>query len=145
MGRLRNCQEQLKWWNWKVFGNINNVLKQKQGKLQLLEATECTHENAEEIRKLKQEINETLTREEIMWNQRSRALWIKWWVRNTKFFHATASQRHQRNRIVGIQNSEVVWQEDQGRVEGIILGYFKTIFKSDHPTNFEASLSAINT
>lgn len=24
-----------------------------------------------------QEINETLTREEIMWNQRSRALWIK--------------------------------------------------------------------
>ena len=68
MDRLRNCQEQLKRWNWKVFSNINNVHKQKQGKLQLLEATECTHKNVEEIRNLKQEINETLTREEIMWN-----------------------------------------------------------------------------
>lgn len=77
MDRLRNFQEELKRWIWKVFGNINKVLKQKQGKLQLLETTECAHENAEEIRKVIQEINETLTREEIMWNQRSRALWIK--------------------------------------------------------------------
>ena len=46
---------------------------------------------------------------------------------------------------MGIQNSDGVWQEDQGRVEGIILEYFETIFKSDHPTNFEASLIAINT
>lgn len=104
MDRLRNFQEELKRWIWKVFGNINKVLKQKQGKLQLLETTECAHENAEEIRKVIQEINETLTREEIMWNQRSRALWIKrgGGDQNTKFFHATASQRCRRNRIVGI-------------------------------------------
>ena len=95
--RLKNCQEQLKRWNWKAFGNVNNVLKQKQGKLQLLKAIECTHKNAEEIRKLKLEINETLTREEIMWNQRSRALWIKWGDRNMKFFHAIASERRRRN------------------------------------------------
>lgn len=62
-----------------------------------------------------------------------------------KFFHATTSQRRRRNRIVGIQDSAGVWQEDQGRAEGIILEYFETSFKSDHPTNFEASLGAINT
>ena len=95
--RLKNYQEQLKRWNWKVLVNVNNVLKQKQGKLQLLKATECTHKNAEEIRKLKLEINETLTREEIMWNQRSRAFWIKWGDRNTKFFHVIASERRRRN------------------------------------------------
>ena len=57
MDRSKSYQKHLKRWNWKVFGNINNVLKQKQGKLQLLEATECDHDNAEEIRKLKLEIN----------------------------------------------------------------------------------------
>ena len=80
-----------------------------------------------------------------MWNQRSRALWIKWGDRNTKFFHATASQRRRQNRIVGLLDSDGVWQEDQGRIEGIVLEYFAAIFKSNFPTSFEASLSAINT
>lgn len=31
--RLKSCWEQLKRWNWKVFDNVNNVLKQKKGKL----------------------------------------------------------------------------------------------------------------
>lgn len=46
---------------------------------------------------------------------------------------------------MGLQDSEGMWQEEQGRIEGIILDYFAAIFKLDHPTNFEASLSAINT
>ena len=46
---------------------------------------------------------------------------------------------------MGLQDSEGVWQEDQGRIESLILEYFAAIFKSDHPPSFEASLSAINT
>ena len=57
---------------------MNKVLRQKQSKLQQLEATEHGNEKAEEIRKIGAEINESLLREEMMWNQRSRALWIKW-------------------------------------------------------------------
>ena len=80
----------LQGWNWRVFGNVNKVLKQKQ-RLQQLEGLNCLHEKAAEIQGLRKEINEMLTREEIMWNQRSKASWIKWGDRNTKFFHATVS------------------------------------------------------
>ena len=45
---------------------------------------------------------------------------------------------------MGLINSDGVWQEDQGRIEGIVLEYFAGILKSDFPTSFEASLSAIN-
>lgn len=80
---------------------------------------------------MKKEINEILIREEIMWNQRSRALWIKWGDRNTSFFHATASQRRRKSRIVGLQDLNGVWKEDKEGVEGIIMDYFTLIYRSD--------------
>ena len=142
MDRLKRCQVSLQSWNWRVFGNVNRVLKQKQERLQLLEGLNCLHEKAEEIKGLRMEINETLTREEIMWNQRSRASWIKWGDRNTKFFHATASQRRRRNKIVGIQGADGMWQEKQEDIESTILGYFESIFMTDHPPQFGTSLGA---
>ena len=101
--------------------------------------------NAEEIQRLKKEINEVLTREEIIWSQRSRALWIKWGDRNTKFFHAKASQRQRKNCIMGLMDSEGRWQEDQKGIESTILEYFSTMFKIGQPVSFDASLIAIQT
>ena len=71
-------------------------------------------------------------------------MWIKWGDRNTKFFHATASQRRKRNSILGLMDSSGTWQDDPRSVEGIILSYFASIFKSNQPSNFEESLSAIH-
>ena len=74
--RLKSYWVNLQNWNSKVFGNVSKVLKQKQSHLQQLEELDLLHESTEEIQGLKKEINEVMLREEIMWNQRSRALWI---------------------------------------------------------------------
>ena len=74
------------------------------------------------------EINEIQVREEIMWNQRSRVLWLKWGGRNTKFFHAMVSQRRRKIWIAGLQNSEGVWVEDKEGIKSTILDYFKDIY-----------------
>ena len=94
---------------------------------------------------MRRQINEVEVREEMMWNQRSRALWLKWGDKNTKFFHATASQRRRKNWIMELQNPSGEWQEDKDGIERTILDYFETIYKSNQPTNFEASLSSITT
>ena len=65
---------------------------------------------------MRREINEIQVREEMMWNQRSRALWLKWGDRNTKFFHAIASQRQRKNWIMGLQNSFEECQEDKEEI-----------------------------
>ena len=100
--QIKRCQYQLKWWNQRVFRNVNTRLKKLKECLQFLEAQNLLTETASEIQGLKKEIDETLHREEVMWNQRSRVLWLKCEDRNTKFFHAVASQRHKRNKIDGI-------------------------------------------
>ena len=102
------------------------------------------HDSAVEIQVLKKEINEMMLREEMMWSQRSRVLWIKCGDRNTKFFHATASNRQKKNRIEGLNDLEGRWREGEEEVEDIILKYFKDIYSTSFPIDFEASLSAVN-
>ena len=101
------------------------------------------HDSAVEIQVLKKEINEMMLREEMMWSQRSRALWIKCGDRNTMFFHATASNRQRKNRIEGLNDSEGRWREGEEEVEDIILKYFNDIYSITFPTDFEASLGAV--
>ena len=142
--RIKNCQVQLRRWNHGVYGNVNKVLKLKQDRLRHLEDLNLLHETAEEIQGLKKEINEILIREEVMWNQRSRALWIKCGDRNTKFFHATANQRRKTNKIEGIRGANDVWFDQPEDIEREVLEYFSAIFTTASPSSFAASLGAIN-
>ena len=91
--RIERCQSNLKGWNQNKFGNVTKNLKQKQDHLQQLESLNMLHDTAVEISAVCKELNELYIREEIMWNQRSRVLWLQNGDRNTKFFHASASQR----------------------------------------------------
>ena len=142
--RLKCCQESLKLWNERVFGNVNKTLKLKQNCLQQLELLDLLHEPAEEIKALKKEINEITLREEMMWNQRLRALWVQCGDRNTKFFHETASNRRRRNRIEGLCDKEGIWRENKEEVDGIILDYFKEIYSTSFLVEFGSSLRVID-
>ena len=53
-----------------------------------------------EVLKLKKEINELLVKEEKMWKQRSRALWLHEGDKNTRYFHSRATQRFRRTKFV---------------------------------------------
>ena len=45
---------------------------------------------------------------------------------------------------MGLLDSKGRWQVDPENIDGIILEYFGSIFKSNEPAEFEASLSAIH-
>ena len=48
-------------------------------------------------------------------------LWLQNGDKNTKFFHATTSQRQRKNRIGGLMDEGGVWHEEQGATEKLIL------------------------
>ena len=79
------------------------------------------HETEEEIQELRMEINKLHTKEEVIWNQQSRVLWLKERDRNTNFFHAMASQRQRKNKSEGIMDSNGDWHDSGKATEDIIL------------------------
>jgi len=70
-------------------------------------------------------------------------MWLVDGDRSTSFFHAKASYRHQRNLILGLCDAEGVWQEDDQRIENIVVDYYTSIFKSNGPTNASTVVNAI--
>ena len=75
--------------------------------------------------------------------QRSRLDWFKEEDCNTRFFHAKASTRYQKNMIEGIYDKAGVWQEDESVVEMIFKDYYSELFASSNPNEFPDLLEAI--
>lgn len=66
---------------------------------------------------------------DLYWKQRAHVNWLKGGDRNTKFYHAHASQRHRISRIRRLQAEDGTWVEEDGLRE-FIAGQYKELFAS---------------
>ena len=59
------------------------------------------------------------------------------------FFHAKASTRQKKNFIEGILDENEVLQEDDRKVEEVVVAYYKDLFSTSQSTEFSELLQAI--
>ena len=62
---------------------------------------------------------------------------------NTRFFHAKALARFQKNLIEGVFYAENVWQVDQGEIKKVFIEYYSNLFTSLEPSNFTEIMEAV--
>ena len=91
------------------FGHIGKKLAKAQDLLQALEERAIWLSNTLEVCQQRVEVNRLLDLEERMWKQRSCNPWLKEGDKNTRFFHAKASSRKQRNTIMGVMDKTKIW------------------------------------
>ena len=97
------------------------------------------------VKSLQIEINNMLDKENLMWQQRSRAFFLKNGDRNTTYFHSKASQRFRRNRILGLKNNQNVWCTEESQIKNIAVDYYQSLFSSSSPSELEKILEKIQT
>lgn len=81
-----------------------------------------------------------MLREEMYLHQRSKLNWISYGDKNSAFFHATVTQRRQRNQLSKIKDSESFWISEESDINSHLFEYFSTLFKSSGPRNFDVIL-----
>lgn len=83
-----------------------------------------------EIFDVKLELNWEMKNEELYWEQRARANWLREGDKNTMFFHSKATQRQKMNRIRGLEDKNEILKTEREDMETIVKDYFMELFKS---------------
>ncbi|KAL0398043.1 UNVERIFIED_CONTAM: putative mitochondrial protein [Sesamum calycinum] len=92
-----------------------------------------TQDNRDQMSSDKAELSKLILQEETFWKQRSKDLWLNEGDRNSSFFHAKASRRHQMNSIRKLRNPDGSSTETAEGVQRCILEYFQGVFTSCRP------------
>ena len=128
--KLDYCSNGLLRWRKKEVGATETILRHKSQQLELLQRKEGELEK-EKIMGLKKEVQEILEKEEIKWKQHSKEAWLKEGDKNTKYFHACATQRKKKNFIGRIIDENGVLWESSAVVEEVFIKYYKNLFTLD--------------
>lgn len=76
--------------------------------------------NIQENIQAREEVNKWLGREEVMWHQRSKAMWIQVGDQNSSYFHSRASHRKKKNTIKRLQDDQGSWKEGKDMEDLIV-------------------------
>ena len=142
--KIKNCRVSLLHWC-KTQVRVNpRLIAAKKGRLEQLENLPMDEYRSSEVNELRHEVNVLTEKEEIFWRQRSRVSWLQEGDRNTKFYHACASQRKRGNQINGLRDENDVLQTDQLVISNIVVEYFHQLFNSSRPDCIQEVVSQVD-
>ncbi|XP_042951290.1 uncharacterized protein LOC122285342 [Carya illinoinensis] len=91
MRKIQHCGEKLTVWNKTIFGHVQRNLKKAKDQLCLVHQADPLSDNRQKLQEARNEVQKWLTRNEIMWKQRSKALWLAEGDKNSRYFHHKAT------------------------------------------------------
>lgn len=140
---LDRCRTRMEAQNKAEFGHVGRTVTELQKHLEWLELQPSSPVIIQDMKNTRIEVSCWLEKEDAILLQRSRINWLQSEDRNTRFFHTKSFACYNKNFIVGLMDSEEVWQEDETRVEEIVVGYYQNPFSSSNPSDLEELIQAV--
>lgn len=85
-----------------------------------------------------------LEEEDLKWRQRVKQHWFQYGDKNTRFFHMSASQRRNNNRIRKINNSNGVFHSTQAKVGALFYSFYAQLFYTSNLSRIDDCIQALN-
>jgi hypothetical protein len=133
--KMKKLQCDLKAWNKEVFGWIHDKKRKLLKHLEWLDNKKRLSSNVrwdDEIRTTWLEYEQILVQEEILWFQKSRAKWLSFGDRNTKYFHGVTTIRRRRNRYDMLKDDDGRWINEAHQLEEHVSSYYIKMFEGEN-------------
>ncbi|KAL0453714.1 UNVERIFIED_CONTAM: hypothetical protein Slati_1349500 [Sesamum latifolium] len=130
LAKLTACGEGLMEWDKNVVRNIRKQTRQLSDRIKVLQGSEINAETRGLVTSLQGKLEKLQSQEEVLWQQRAKALWLQDGDKNPAFFHARASERRDRKEIKVIFDERDRLMEGKDAVRDVVLRYFENIFQS---------------
>ncbi|PPE01440.1 hypothetical protein GOBAR_DD01549 [Gossypium barbadense] len=108
MGFYSSLDERYRWASWDLLYPTNEILG--------------------EILEVQLGLNFEADKEEVFWAQHARLNWFRYGDRDSSFFHRVAVARHNRNRILGLEDDSSQWVMGTEDMKRIAVKNFKNLF-----------------
>ena len=92
--KIERCGTKLTQWSRRNFGHVRKEIVEKRKWLAKAELEARQSGCNFQVRELKLKINELLVKENIMWRQCAKSIWLVGGDMNSKYFHSRATQRY---------------------------------------------------
>ena len=130
---LNNTTKALQSWNKEFFGYTHTRIKALEEELVFFQQKEEFQEKPSARHgEIIEELRTQRERQEKIFKQKSREVWLQEGDRNTKFFHASIVIQRRRNRILSI-NDNSVWLHSAEEIGNYFRREFNELFSSSIP------------
>ncbi|KAA3481478.1 Retrovirus-related Pol polyprotein LINE-1 [Gossypium australe] len=122
-----------------VYGFLGNRKRKLMGSLKntqkILELSNSTY-LANKEREIRDELENVLEHEDLLWRQKARCDWLQFGDRNTNFFHSRTIKRRKFNRITSLRIDNGDWCSDQEKLQNKAVEFFERLY-GEVPTNLK--------
>ena len=126
-----------------ILGDLEKNIKLAKKNLEPCRKLEINRRNIAQEEILKYKLEKLEARRELYWRQRAQTHWLKNGDRNTKFYHAFASERRRRNRIKKLVRDDGGIVEDEQEIHNLITNFYKDLFCSCAGNRYDELLSQV--
>ncbi|XP_059431454.1 uncharacterized protein LOC132164953 [Corylus avellana] len=131
--KWKNTKIALKSWNHQHFGNIQAKIKSLMAEISIIHSCPHSSTNSDREAVLQKNLQEHFLREEVLWKQKSKELWLTYTELNTKYFHAFTVCRCRYNSISSLKYSEGSPICGRDNIGAYLVYHFGNIFSTFHP------------